>query len=47
MLHRNRIRLWFYLRHYIPKQLVCESVRQLLDMEEANLRVRNYMRGRA
>lgn len=45
-LHRNRIRVYFYLRHYIPKQLVCESVRQLLDMEAANLQVRNYMRGK-
>jgi hypothetical protein len=45
-LHRNRICLYFYRRHYLPKQLVCESVRQVMDMEAANLQVRTYMRGR-
>jgi hypothetical protein len=45
--HRNRIRVYFYLRHYMPKQLVCESVRQVMDMEAANLQVRTYMRSRA
>ncbi len=44
--HRNNVRGYFYKRRHIPRLSIDEAVRALCDMEQANLAVRDRMRGR-
>lgn len=44
--HRKNIRTHFYLRRFVPDRYLNESVRMVIDLENGNMAVRTYLRGK-